>query len=547
MNIKQFNHRCYFILVFLSIGLFSCSENKTPPNWILTNGKILTVDNDFTIVEAIAIKDSCIIGTGTTKEMLSLASSSTKVTDLKGQTIIPGLIDNHMHFVRAAKHWYRMVRWDNITSRKEALEMVKNRAKKLPKEEWVIVMGSFIFDQFKDNSTLFTINELDSILPNRPLFIQEGYSRAFVNTAALKAAGLLNNKDPKHLESLKKNNGMIMGRTQAMKILSNAIPEPSIKVWDESLTMAMDSLLRMGLTTVYDVGGNTVNLSFYESIKRFAGNDALKMRFFYSLNEQNSASGSAEEIINELQNNRPNFKDLQNAQFGYGETVYRPMRARPFKVTEEDQEHFRNIVTAAIKNDWQIHEHSLQEEKVKTMLDNLEKVAESYPEMKDLRFTIAHTNGISEESIQRAINLNMVFAVHSSSRLMSKKRYEGGAKSPPIKKIKEMGGIWGLGSDGTTVASPNPFHTIDWAISGRNIAGNKYMAQTVSREDALRAHTATNAYLLFREKDLGSLETGKRADFIVLNKDYMTISIEEIKSLHSVLSVIDGKIVYASK
>ncbi len=547
MKTKQLNHRYYFIIVLLSIGLFSCNENNNAPSWILTNGKILTVDNDFTIVEAMAIKDNCILGTGTTEEMLSLANTSTKVTDLKGQTVIPGLIDNHMHFVRASKHWYRMVRWDKITSRQEALEMVQKRAKKLPKDEWVIVMGGFIFDQFKDNSTLFTINELDSILPNQPLFIQEGYSRAFVNTAALKAAGLLNNKNPKHLESLKKNNGMILGRTQAMKILSNAIPEPSIKVWDESLTMAMDSLLRMGLTAVYDVGGNTVNLSFYESIKRFAANDALKIRFFYSLNEQNSASGSVEEIINELQNNRPNFKDLQNAQFGYGETVYRPMRARPFKVTDEDQEHFRNIVTTAIKNDWQIHEHSLQEEKVKTMLDNLEKVAESYPEMKDLRFTIAHTNGMSEESIQRAINLNMVFAVHSSSRLMSKKRYESGAKPPPIKKINKMGGIWGLGSDGTTVASPNPFHTIDWVISGRNIAGNKYMTQLVSREDALRAHTATNAYLLFREKDLGSLETGKRADFIVLNKDYMTIPNEEIKNLHSVLSVIDGKIVYASK
>ena len=372
MKIKQLNHRYYFIIIFLSIGLFSCNENSNAPSWILTNGKILTVDTDFTIVEAIAIKDNCILGTGTTKEMLSLASTSTKITDLKGQTVIPGLIDNHMHFVRAAKHWYRMVRWDNITSRQEALEMVQKRAKKLPKDEWVIVMGGFIFDQFKDNSTLFTINELDSILPNQPLFIQEGYSRAFVNTAALKAAGFLNNENPKHLENLKRNNGMVLGRTQAMKILSNSIPEPSVEVWDKSLTIAMDSLLSMGLTTVYDVGGNSVNLSFYESIKRFAANDALKIRFFYSLNEQNSASSSAEEIINELQKNRPNFKDLQNAQFGYGETVYRPMRARPFKVTEEDQEHFRNIVTAAIKNDWQIHEHSLQEEKVKTMLDNLE-------------------------------------------------------------------------------------------------------------------------------------------------------------------------------
>lgn len=539
---------CFFILSFLIIGLSACfeiqnsSKDVSSADWILTNGKILTVDDDFTKVEAMAIKDSLIIGTGSTQEIMSHAGSATKITDLQGKTVIPGLIDNHMHFVRAAKHWYRMVRWDNIKSRKEALEMVKNRAKNLPEDEWVIVIGSFIFDQFQDNSTLFTINELDSILPNRPLYIQEGYSRAFVNTAALKAAGLYSN--PKLIKGIVKNKGMLKGRTQAMKIVSNAIPEPSQEVWDNSLTTTMNSLLGMGLTTIYDVGGNTVTPSFYESVKRFAINEALKMRVFYSLNEQNSASDSAEEIINELKTNSPNLIDLQFAQFGYGETVYRPMRANPFEVSKENQNHFKNIIIAAIENDWQIHEHSLRDVKVQLLLDILEEIAVTHPQMSNLRFTIAHTNGMSNESIKRAIDLDMVFAVHSSSRQMSKMKYESGAKQPPAKSINELGGIWGLGSDGTTVASPNPFHTIGWLVSGRNIAGEKYLTQTVGREDALRAHTSTNAYLLFREEHLGSLEKGKRADFAVLNKNYMTVPEEDIQDLYSIMTILNGKVVY---
>ena len=538
------------LLVCVLIGLGSCNTDsgsngqKVVADWVIINGKILTVDKEFNIVEALAIKDSVILATGTTQEILSFTDNDTKVTNLEGKTVIPGLIDNHSHFVRAAKHWYRMVRWDDVLSRKEALKLMEERSRILPENEWVIVLGSFILEQFKDDDSPFTLVELDSIFPNRPIFIQEGYSRAFVNTAALKASGFLNSQNSKNYESFKKSGGLLRAGTQAFTIVFDAIPEPSTAVWDRSFATAVDSLLKMGLTTVVDMGGKTVTPHFYKVVERFVQSDELKMRFFYTLNSENSTMTSPEEIINQLNNHTPNLKDLQFAQFCFGETTYPPMRTSPFQVSEEEVAKFKQIIIAAIENNWQIHEHSLQEVKVQQMLDVLEEVVVEYPKMKDLRFTIAHTDGMSKESIQRAMDLEMVFAVHSTSRLMTKTQHEAGLKPPPARDIQALGGLWGLGSDGTTVASPNPFHTIGWIVSGNNISGEHFMTQTVSREDALRAHTANNAYLLFKENQLGSLEAGKQADFVVLTRDYMTIPAEELANLSSLLTVVDGKIVY---
>lgn len=541
----------YFLLLIGVLVFFnSCNmgsqstKQKVVADWVIIKGKILTVDKAFTTVEAIAIKDSIILATGTTQEILALSGRITKVTDLAGKTVVPGLIDNHSHFVRAAKHWYRMVRWDDIRSRKEALRLMEERSQILPKNEWVIVLGSFILEQFKDDDSLFTLEELDRIFPDRPVFIQEGYTRAFVNTAALKACGILNSESSKYYQSIKADNGVLNAHAQAYQIVFDAISEPSTAVWDRSLSTAVDSLLKMGLTTVVDMGGKTVTSDFYDVVERFVKNDELKMRFFYTLNAQNSTMTTAEDIKKQLRTHTPNLKDLQFAQFCFGETTYAPMRSRPFEVSEDDIVEFNKIIITAIENNWQIHEHALQEVKVEQMLDALEEIVVDHPKMKALRFTIAHTNGMSKESIKRAMDLDMVFAIHSTSRMMNKQGYEVGLKAPPAKDINALGGLWGLGSDGTTMASPNPFHTLGWIVSGNTITGENLMHETVSREDALRAHTTNNAYLLFKENQLGSLEKGKRADFVVLNKDYMTVEKNEIENLYSIMTVVDGEIMY---
>ena len=397
-------------------------------------------------------------------------------------------------------------------------------------------------------SDIFSIEELDEVLPNRPLYIQEGYGRAFVNTAALSAVGILN-EAMERPGLIRNDQGILTGELrgrQGYGLVDSQIPDPTEVIWDDSVKQTINSLLSMGLTTVYDVGGNTVTPAFYDSVKRIADEEELKMRVYYSLNEQNSDSNNAEDIMREMQNNTPDMEGLKFAQFGYGETVYRPMRANPFVVSEDDKEHFKNISITAIENGWQTNEHSSREVKISTMIDILEEVADSHPAMLDMRFTIAHTNGIQPESIDRAKALGMVFAVHSSRRQSSQSGFQNPASQPPAQVINDMNGIWGLGSDATTVGSPNPFHTIGWVVSGRNIAGNITQPFTVSREDALTAHTLTNAYILFREDDLGSLEEGKQADFVVLDRDYMTVPVEELEDLYSVMTVVEGEVVYSN-
>ncbi|MDG2089166.1 MAG: amidohydrolase [Arenicellaceae bacterium] len=535
--------------------LLGCTEGPEPEimmdnmaDWVLTNGQILTVDADFNTVEAMAVKDGLILATGSNEEMMEYAGLDSSVTDLDGQTIVPGLIDNHMHFVRGTKHWYRLIRWDGVKSRAEALDMVKQRAAQLPEGEWLMVMGGFIFDQFQDNSETFSVEELDEVLPDRPLYIQEAYSRAFVNSAALGAAGISNEiEGPAGL--IRNEQGELTGELRgrgAYGLVDQHIPEPSELTWDNSVKLTIESLLSMGMTAVYDVGGNTVTPAFYESVGRIADAGDLNMRVYYSLNEQNSASSSAEEIMMEMRNNSPDREGLRFAQFGYGETVYRPMRANPFVISDEDREHFKNIAITAVENGWQTNEHSSREVKISGMLDILEEVAETHPAMLDMRFTIAHTNGIQPESIERAKALGMVFAVHSSRRQSAQVGSQNPASQPPAQIINDLGGIWGLGSDATTVGSPNPFHTIGWVVSGRNIAGDITQPFTVSREDALTAHTRTNAYILFREDDLGSLEPGKQADFVVLDRDYMSVPEEDIEDLYSVMTVVEGEVVYSA-
>jgi predicted amidohydrolase YtcJ len=220
------------------------------------------------------------------------------------------------------------------------------------------------------------------------------------------------------------------------------------------------------------------------------------------------------------------------------------MRANPWDVSQETLDHFYDISLTAARNGWQMHEHSSRDVKIRAMLDVFEDVNEIEPIM-DMRWTIAHTNGISDESIARANALGMVYAVHSSRRLMTAQQLGMGASVPPVRSIHASGGVWDLGSDGTTVASPNPFHTIGWAVTGLSPSGLKVLEETVPREAVLAAHTRSNAYILSREDDLGSLEPGKLVDLAVLDRDYMGIPAEEIKDLRSVMTLVGGEVVYS--
>ena len=157
---------------------------------VVTHGKILTADAGFTVVEAVAIDGGRIVARGTSAEMARHAGPKTRTIDVAGATVVPGFIDNHMHFTRGVERWHTQVRFEGVASRRDALELLRAKAASLPSGAWVMVQGGWTPRQFKDWQNGFSLDDLDRVAPKNPLFVQEGYGVVYANSLALKAVKL---------------------------------------------------------------------------------------------------------------------------------------------------------------------------------------------------------------------------------------------------------------------------------------------------------------------------------------------------------------------
>src|SRR5438552_1987712 len=178
-------------LTFAGILLVTAMRaQQTSPDVILSNGKIITVDERFTIAQAVAIKGDRIVAVGTTGDINRLAGPNTRRIDLRGRSMMPGLIDNHMHVVRAGGTWQWEVRWDGVASRKEALDLLRARTKAAKSGEWVYNLGGWTIDQFADDRRPFTRAELDNVAPENPVLLQASYYETYLNSRAIQALGV---------------------------------------------------------------------------------------------------------------------------------------------------------------------------------------------------------------------------------------------------------------------------------------------------------------------------------------------------------------------
>src|ERR1700727_386745 len=169
------------MVILVAVAGMLCAQQPAP-DLILTDGKIITVDERFTIAQAVAIKGDRIVAVGTNQEMARMAGTSTRRIDLMGRAVIPGLIDNHMHLLRAATTWLRELRFDGVESRKQAIEMLRARAKAAGPGEWVYNIGGWAHQQFTDDPKPFTREELDMIVPDNPVALQESYYQVDLNS-----------------------------------------------------------------------------------------------------------------------------------------------------------------------------------------------------------------------------------------------------------------------------------------------------------------------------------------------------------------------------
>jgi predicted amidohydrolase YtcJ len=519
------------------------------PTLVLTNGKIVTVDDRFTIAQAAAVQGDRVVAVGTTAEIARMAGPATRTIDLRGRTVIPGIIDNHMHLMRAGTTWQYEVRWDGVGSRKEALAQLGVRAKAVKPGEWIYTLGGWAVEQFADNPAPFTREELDRIAPNNPVFLQASYYEAYLNTQALQAMGIDDKTTIADVERDKA--GRLTGRIgeSGFRGLVGKLPTAKGAELETSTQAMIKDLNRWGLTAFGSAGCEADVMPLY---RRWADQGQLNVRVGCITGV---GAGTTPEQVEKALPSVGRLKVFQGDNFldtiAFGESVYGPLHDPMFVPKSNPRPEqlllWRKIATEVAKARLPLHVHANLEDTISGFLDQIEAINKEYP-VKNLRWMLAHANQLNATHLARMRELGVYAAVHPWAVInggINKRVYgEAALDLGPLDTIQKSGVTWGFGSDGSRANQLMPFVTLGWAVTGRMVGGQKVLRQPISREDALVAYTRKNAYFLFQENNLGSIQAGKLADLVVLDRDYLTVPADQIKDIKPVMTMIGGRVVY---
>jgi predicted amidohydrolase YtcJ len=542
-------------LAVVLLAALSLPARAQAPDKVLVNGKIITVDGTFTIAQALAIRGARIVAVGTTADIEKLKGPATQTIDLRGRAVIPGLIDNHSHWIRAAEHWHQEMRLDGVTSRAQAIKMLTERVAAARPGEWIVALGGWSEEQFTDEPRGFPLAELDRIAPNNPVVLQAVYNHSYLNNAAMKLAKI-DEKTPNppggtiEKDASGKPTGVVRG-AGGVAFMAAQVPLPEREKWIDNTKKLAADLNAMGITAWLDAGGRGMSPGHYDSYKYLSERGELNVRAFWTTIRQAANAAEAERVIAEI----PQMKPFQGNDYfdnvGWGETVYAPVTTQLLRVESntrpEDMATMGKIALALARQGLYVNSHVEMTPSIDAFLKEYESINKERP-IKGLRWSFSHLDQIDEAQLERMKKLGMSAQIHSrpliQGALMHKVHGDKAWDMPPFRRVQDSGLLWGLGSDATAVTTSNPFYTLALAVTGEMIGGAKVNRQSITREEALIAHTRSNAFILFQEGNLGSLAVGKYADLLVLDRDYLTIPAGEIKDIKPLITMVGGKIVH---
>jgi predicted amidohydrolase YtcJ len=533
--------------------LASAAVFAADADMVLVNGKILTVDDQFTVVQAIAIKGQRIVAAGSNADIRKQAGASTKVMDLQGRTVIPGLIDNHSHWIRAAEH--DELRFDGVTTRKQALEMLAQRVRAAKPGEWIACLGGWSEEQFTDDPRGFPLAELDRIAPNNPVVLQAIYRHAYLNTAALKAAKIDGSTpDPARGKIEKDAGGNLTGIVSGaggVAFVAAKIPLQNADVWLAQTRKLVGQLNAMGITAWLDAGGRGMGAKHYEPYKYLSDRGELNARAFYTTIRQPATPEQVDKVIAEIRTQKPFQGNDYFDNVGWGESVYAPLTTQLLSpnsnTNPDDLAQMRRLLVALGEHGLYVNSHVEMTAAIEAFLNVHEDVNRTVA-VKGLRWSFSHLDQVTDAQLDRMKKLGMTAQIHSrpliQGALMHQAHGDRAWEMPPFRRVQDSGIVWGLGSDATAVTTSNPFYTLSFAVTGRMIGGRHVNRQSITRQEALIAHTRSNAFIVFQEGNLGSLQPGKYADLLVLDRDYLTVPADQIWQIRPLVTMVGGKVVY---
>jgi len=519
---------------------------------VLTNGKIITVDDRFSIAQAVAIRGDRFVAVGSNQDITRLAGPNTRRIDLGGKAVIPGLIDAHAHLMRAAETWAIEVRLDGVESRRQALDLVRAKATALGPGQWVYNLGGWSFDQFADNRTPLTRAELDQAAPNNPVYLQFTRCCAFMNSKAVEAMDLAGVNQPWiEKDAAGKPTGRI--NDPGLAQIASKIPRPPKETLSTNALALLRDLNRVGMTTAGISGCPQEATEFFRELEH---KGELTFRFMCMVAAGSPTTGVAADQVQRAAAQIGEIKLFQGDNYiddvMYGETIALSdnMLSPHTSYTPDQLTMWRTLATEVAKAGLPLQQHVTISETFPAFLDQIEIINKQYP-IRNLRWAFAHMDQVSANDLDRMKKLGMWAAVRAIEPVMgaifNRVHGERSIDMPPLRMIQDSGIKWGFHTDTTEVNQYRPFTTLWFAVTGKMLGGAVVNRQTITREEALIAHTRSNSYFVMRENDLGSIQPGKLADLVVMDRDYLTIPADQIKDIKPVITMVGGKVAYDAK
>ena len=530
---------------------------------IIYNAKIAT-NGVPSFVEAVAIGNGKIIATGKNDEILRQRGPETKVIDGKGRTVIPGLNDSHMHPIRGGLNYNMELRWDGVPSLADALRMLKEQAARTPAPQWVRVVGGWTEFQFVERR-MPTLDEINAAAPDTPVFVLHLYDRAFLNGAALRALGYTKDTpDPQagEIQRDKRGNptGILVAKPNAFILYSTLANGPKLSREDQlnSSRLFFRELNRFGITSAVDAGGGFQNYpDDYEVVNELHQMNQLSVRLAANLYPQKAGQELAD-FRRWTKTTKPGQGDDLYRINGAGEMLVASaadfedmLQPRPDMPPVMESE-LKAVVQYLAENRWPFRMHATYNETISRALDVYEAVNREIP-FEGLHWFFDHCETITDRNLERIKKLGGGIAVQDRMAFQGEyfvERYgaQQAKRTPPIRRMLEMGIPVGAGTDATRVSSYNPFLSLYWLITGKTIGGlSLYPDENrLDRAEALKLYTMGSSWFSTEDGKKGALAPGQLADLALLSADYFSVPEEEIKQLESVLTIVGGKIVYAT-
>jgi predicted amidohydrolase YtcJ len=532
---------------------------------ILLNGKIATQNDRRAFASAVAIRGGKFVAVGEAKDVEARRGTDTKVIDLGKKTVIPGLNDSHLHLIRGGLNYNLELRWDGVPSLADALRMLREQARRTPAPQWVRVVGGWTEFQFAERR-MPTLEEINEAAPEAPVFVLHLYDRAILNQAALRAVGY-NKETPDppggEIQRDARGNptGLLIARPNATILYATLAKGPKLPPEEQlnSTRQYMRELNRLGVTSAIDAGGGYQSYpDDYQIIEDLHKRGELTVRLAYNLFTQRPKH-ELEDFSKWVKATKPGQGSDFYRMNGAGEMlVFSAADFEDFLEPRPDlgatmEGDLTKVVRLLAEHRWPFRLHATYDESITRFLDVFEGVNKDVP-FDGLRWFFDHAETISDRNIERVKALGGGIAIQhrmafQGEYFINQYGVNAAAQSPPVSKMLSVGVPVGAGTDATRVASHNPWVSLYWLVSGKTVGGTQLYpaANRLDRMEALRRYTVGSAWFSGEETRKGAIVPGQFADLAVLSADYFSVPEDDIKRIQSVLTVVDGKVVYAAK